>query len=235
MHNSAHGAGTTRTRVLAGAACWTLSLVGYFAIQPIVAAAWPESYSYAHNAISDLGNTECGMFPNLAGGKTYVCSPRHAWMNGSFVVLGLFTAIGAWLTYPAWPRQRATTVGLALTAVAGLCVSGVGLAPENLDLTVHTVLALLQVPVQLFGMVLLTLVSWHRHRWRARWTLLCALAAVVGNVLLFSGNYLGLGVGGIERLALDSFTMWTGFLGIAFLVAHRGRGDREAGDKLVSG
>lgn len=235
MHNSAHEAGATHTRVLVGAVCWALSLVGYFAVQPLVAAAWPDGYSYAHNMISDLGNTECGMFPNLAGGKMYVCSPLHAWMNGALVVLGLLTAVGAWLTYPTWPRRRITAIGLTLTGVAGLCVSGVGLAPENVNLPVHTVLALFQVPVQLLGMALLIVASWHGQRWRAGWTLLCGLGAVVGNVLLFSGNYLGMGVGGAERLALDSFTIWTGLLGVAFLVARRGRGDRDAKDDLVTG
>lgn len=221
MGYSAHATATSRPRVLAGAACWAVTLVGYFVIQPVVAAAWPEGYSYAHNAISDLGNTECGMFPNLAGGRLYVCSPLHVWMNAAFVGLGLFTAVGAWLTYPAWPRRRATAIGLVLTAVAALCASAVGLVPENRDLAVHTVAALLQIPLQLIGMTFLIVASWHAQRWRAGWTLLCGVAAVFGNSLLFSGHYLGLGVGGAERLALDSFTVWTGFLGIALLLLNR--------------
>src|SRR5699024_2134075 len=61
-----------RKRVVLGSIFWTLSLVGYGIIQPIVAAAWPSGYSFTDHAISDLGNTECGMFPNLANGEIYV-------------------------------------------------------------------------------------------------------------------------------------------------------------------
>jgi len=221
MDNSARVTVIARTRVLVGAACWVLALVGYFVVQPVVAAAWPQGYRYAHHAISDLGNTACGMFPNLAGAKLYVCPPLHTWMNAAFVVLGVSTAVGAWLTWPAWPRRRATAIGLALTAVGGLCVAAVGLVPENHNLAVHSVVALLQIPVQLVGMVLLIVATWHAQRWRAGWTLLCGVAAVLGNTLLFSGTYLGLGVGGAERLALDSFTVWIGFLGIALLLTSR--------------
>ena len=45
---------------LLGPLVWVLS-VQYFLVQLIVAAAWHPPYSWAHNLISDLGNTACGM------------------------------------------------------------------------------------------------------------------------------------------------------------------------------
>jgi len=212
-----------RKRVVLGSIFWTLTLVGYGIIQPIVAAAWPSGYSFTDHAISDLGNTECGMFPNLANGEIYVCSPLHAWMNGSFIVLGVLTALGAWLTAPAWPRRCASSVGLTLTALGGLCVSLVGVFPENVDLDTHTLVALLQLPLQLAGFIALIIACGRRCRWRAAWTLVCGLVSLLAAVSFFSGHYGALGMGGVERLMFDTFTVWTGVIGVVLLFRH-GRG-----------
>jgi hypothetical protein len=54
--------------VAVGAVSWLLTL-GYFAVQPVVAAAWDPLYSISANMISDLGRTSCGVFdrPGRAG------------------------------------------------------------------------------------------------------------------------------------------------------------------------
>jgi len=118
------------TQLAVGAVCWILALQNLIA-EPIVAAAWPTSYSFSENAISDLGITSCGPFELPDGSSAYVCSPRHALMNGSFVAFGLLVIAGAILTRRAWPRRRSTTVGLTLVGLAGAGVIVIGLVPAN--------------------------------------------------------------------------------------------------------
>jgi hypothetical protein len=87
----------------AGAAVWTLA-VQFFVAQAVVQSAWTAPYSLAENYISDLGNTSCGPYAYSAEVSRYVCSPWHAWMNASFVALGLTIVVGAALVRGALPR-----------------------------------------------------------------------------------------------------------------------------------
>jgi len=155
----------------------------------------------------------------------YVCSPLHALMNASFIALGLLTAAGAVLTWPAWPRRRLTALSLALVVLSGVCVIVIGLAPENVAPEVHTLAALVQVPVQLAGMVGLAIVAWRPWRGAAIWSLVCVAVAVFGNVLFFSGQYLGVGIGGAERLSLEPLTVWTIGLGAGLIRPSAKRSD----------
>jgi hypothetical membrane protein len=138
-------------------------------------------------------------------------------MNASFVALGLLTLAGAVLTGGAWPRRRLTAFSLALVAVSGVSVVVIGLAPENIAPDVHSLAAVAQVPAQLAGMVGLAIVAWQPWRAAAIWCLLCGGIAAIGNVLFFSGHYLGMGIGGAERLSLDPFTVWTVGMGAGLL------------------
>lgn len=61
------------------------------------------SYSLAHNTISDLGDTTCGIF----NGRP-ICSPLHVLMNISFVVLGLTMVAGSLLVSRTLARNRGT-------------------------------------------------------------------------------------------------------------------------------
>ena len=82
-----------------GPVLW-VSSIQYFIVQLIVISAWTVPHSWANNFISDLGNTECGMYAGLA-----VCSPLHLLMNISFVVFGLTMAIGAVLLRKSFERS----------------------------------------------------------------------------------------------------------------------------------
>ena len=64
----------------------------YFIVQVLVAIRFMPTYSVAHNAISDLGNTHCGTFHGRA-----MFSPLHLLMNLSFLVLGICTIVGSML------------------------------------------------------------------------------------------------------------------------------------------
>ncbi len=79
-----------------GAFCW-LSSAQFFIAQAWVALAWTTPFSLLQNFISDLGSTACGL--SNSGTHLYVCSPRHALMNLSFVVLGLTIFVGGVLTH----------------------------------------------------------------------------------------------------------------------------------------
>ncbi|MGW3615413.1 DUF998 domain-containing protein [Micromonospora sp. NPDC005163] len=204
-----------RLALAAGAACWLLTL-GYLAAQPLVAASWDPPYSFTANTISDLGNTLCGQFERPDGTASYVCSPRHAWMNTAFVLVGLLTTAGAILTRSQWPRRRLATIGVALVAAAGVGGVLVGFAPADVNLAVHTSGALLQVPGAA-GMLLLGLATVKWRGWVPVFGLMCGTVATAACVLFLAGTYLGLGTGGMERLAFDTLTVWTGVLGGVFL------------------
>jgi hypothetical membrane protein len=202
-------------RTVVGAGCWTLT-VAYLLVQPVVAAAWPTPYDLAINTISDLGVTGCGDFRQFDDRVVYACSPRHALMNTVFVVVGILTSAGALLTRATWPRRRLTSVGVAFVVLAGVGAILLGLAPTNVNLTVHGAGALLQVPGAV-GPLLLGVAAWSTQRPVAAFSLLCGVVGSVASLLFFSQVYLGLGPGGMEHLAFDPLTVWTTVLGVVLL------------------
>ncbi|MGI8607966.1 MAG: DUF998 domain-containing protein [Candidatus Dormibacteria bacterium] len=202
--------------VLAGALCWILT-VQYFIVQPVVAAAWPTPYSYLNNYISDLGNTACGPLAHAPIMARHVCSPLHGLMNASFVALGLLTAAGAGLARWGLPRGWLTTTSMVLLGLSGIGVIVVGFAPENVAPSLHLVAAIAQVPPKFIAMALLATATWRSQRRIALWTSGCGALALAGSALYLSRLDPGLGVGGVERLALDPFTIWTVGLGYALL------------------
>jgi hypothetical membrane protein len=202
-------------RTVVGAGCWTLT-VAYLLVQPVVAAAWPTPYDLATNTISDLGVTGCGDFRQFDDRVVYACSPRHALMNTVFVLVGILTSAGALLTRATWPPRRLTSVGVAFVVLAGVGAILLGLAPTNVNLTVHGAGALLQVPGAV-GPLLLGVAAWSTQRPVAAFSLLCGVVGSVASLLFFSQVYLGLGPGGMEHLAFDPLTVWTTVLGVVLL------------------
>src|ERR1700742_201847 len=77
-----------------GPAIWMVSAV-YFVVQVVVASSWRPSYSWSGNTISDLGNTAC---------RSTLCSPRHAWMNAEFLLLGAGMIAGSVLISRAFSQ-----------------------------------------------------------------------------------------------------------------------------------
>src|SRR5664279_2431952 len=137
---SAANTGTTdRTLAVVGGLLWVLAIVQYFLAQLVVAAAWSTPYSLQDNYISDLGNTDCGMFALPHGQPTYVCSPSHGLMNLSFVTLGVLAIAGAILLRRFGPTGRMASTAFYLWVISGLGKILVGLVPENTTITVHLV------------------------------------------------------------------------------------------------
>jgi hypothetical membrane protein len=184
--------------VVLGAACWALS-VAFFVDQAIVQAATTRPFSLATNYISDLGSTACG--PAAAGPHVDVCSPLHGLMNGTFIVVGLLHTIGAIATRRAWPRRPPATAGLVLLAIAGTGLTVAGLAPENVDLGLHTLGALYGIVCLNAAMVLLGGALLRAVRWLGILAVAAGIAGLAAFVL-FIGSGSGGPVGITERVAV---------------------------------
>jgi hypothetical membrane protein len=189
-----------------GPSIWILS-VQYFIAQVIVAWVWMPPYSVSRNTISDLGNTICGPY-----GGSYVCSPRHDLMNASFIALGAVMAAGSWLIYQEFngrgDRERlGALAGFAALAVGGLGAFFVGKYPENVNHTMHIVGAGLAIGVGNLGVLVLGLTLGVPNRMRVSMIVLSAVSlAALG--LFATRTYLGLGPGGMERIAAYPETLW---------------------------
>lgn len=200
-----------------GAAAWVASGL-LLPLQVVVALQWPEGYSVANNAISDLGVTTCGRFSEGLQQVRQVCSPWHAVFNGGMVVSGVLTAVGAILLH-GWWRGRPGRVGTILMAVAGVAVTIVGLAPWDVAPGLHDGAALVQAVAQWLAMILLAVAGSGGFRWLT----LAAVALSVAGFVAFLSAAEGTEVGGVsfglaERLSFDTLALWTAAVGVAVLV-----------------
>lgn len=186
-----------------GALAWLLA-VQFFAAQVFVAAAWPTPYSLKSRVISDLGNTRCGDRARRPGGG--FCSPWHAVMNASFIVVGITMAVGAVLSRNAFRPGWLTWVAVLLFVAAGIGVILVGIYPENESESLHTWGAAMNFLSGNTALILFGL-AWPRGAFR--WFSVGAgLAGLAATVLFANGHHLGLGPGGIERVAAYTTASW---------------------------
>ncbi|HET7629776.1 MAG TPA: DUF998 domain-containing protein [Candidatus Saccharimonadales bacterium] len=209
---------------LIGPLVWVLT-AQYFAAQIIVAHTWPApGYSWSKNAISDLGNTTC-YHPDV---QRFICSPDHAVMNASFILLGLTMALGSLLIYQEFNRSRASLAGFSLMALAGVGTVLVGLFPENTVTWVHFLGAFLALAVGNISLIILGL-SLDRVRPVFRlYTLISGLMSFGFFGLFAAGIYLGLGLGGMERLAGYPQTTWLILFGLYMTGSHYRRHRQRA-------
>jgi len=218
--------GRGRAAVVAGGACWTAGVVQYAVAQVVAAAAWTRPYSLKNNYISDLGNTACGMFHVPHGTPYYVCSPSHGVMNASFAVLGVLTIAGALLLRRIWPTGRLARWALVLWILSGVGKIIVGLVPENTHIGLH-LLGALNVPLGSVAILLLSLAIRRTSRALSTTGIVVAVVGLAGSFLSTAGQYagsslyLGLGVGGAERLASYPGTLWMLMIGIIAMFSTR--------------
>lgn len=180
----------------------------YFITQLLVAAAWPVPYNWAQNAISDLGNTVCGMY-----GTRYVCSPQHDWMNASFIVLGLTMIAGSTLIYHEFHKSMASAAGFTFMAVAGFGTIVVGLFPENTIGVLHILGALLPFGLGNVALILFGL-SLGLSRTLRLYTVMSGVIALIALGLFVTHHYLGLGLGAMERITAYPQTVWLVIFGL---------------------
>ncbi|WP_438296006.1 DUF998 domain-containing protein [Streptomyces sp. HUAS TT7] len=198
-------------------------MVQFFVIHVIAESAWARPYSWARNNISDLGNAHCALQPEPE--PRYICSPEHDLMNGSFVTLGVLFVAGAALAGGAlWRRGRAAAVSRLLLAGVGAGFVLAGLAPADVNENQHVLGALLIMATGNIGLVL-TGFSLAEHvaaplRWGAS---LLGVTAITAFGLFLSRHYLGLGMGGMERVAAFPLLLWALAVGICGLVRRADR------------
>jgi hypothetical membrane protein len=199
-----------------GAIIWTLA-IQFFIVQVIVQAAWTTPFSLMANYISDLGNTTCAPYP--VDSNMYVCSPWHAGMNASFIVQGVIILLGAALIYRAFPAGQTRTVGLVLLALAGPGSILVGLFPENVNITLHTIGAAAHFVSGNLGIAVLgiAIAAAHRQTALAVYSITSGSVGLLATALFISGNYLGTGIGGMERIAAYPLPLWLIVVGVSQL------------------
>ncbi len=207
-----------------GGVLWILSALQFAVAQLIVASTWSPPYSWSNNYISDLGNTACGEFAVPHGTPTYVCSPLHALMNVSFMLSGILVIGGALLVQAWWPQRRLSQVALVLWIVAGVGKILVGVFPENTNIEAH-LLAAFNIPVESVAILLSSLALLPSYRFLAISGIVLALVGLAGTLLGIAGEvagpglYLGLGVGGMERVAEYPGSVWRLIMGVVLVTA----------------
>lgn len=212
------------TALTVGGVAWIAGTLVYFIAQPLVASAWTPGYSWLHNYISDLGNTACGSFAVPHGTTMYVCSPRHGAMNSAFILNGVLFGCGAVVLRKFWPAKTVARRAIALLVVGAVLKVVVGLAPENVDVSLH-LLGALNVPL---GSVAILMLSASGRQSRPAVSVTGTVLAIIGlagsalSIAAQFGNRaleLGLGVGGMERVATYPGSAWALIVGLAAIVA----------------
>lgn len=196
-----------------GPSLWIAS-VQFFIVQLIVARGWPTGYSPMNNTISDLGNTVCGVYADR-----YVCSPWYSWMNISFMLLGITVLAGSILLYHQFRKSLGSLVGFGLMGLAGIGTMMVGLFPANLFSELHAVGAFLPFFFGNIALIMLGLSLSLPPLFRF-YTIFSGVFSLVAFLLLITDNYLGIGVGGMERLAAHPQTIWLIIFGY-YVSRHR--------------
>jgi hypothetical membrane protein len=191
-----------------------IGTIAYFAIQPVVASAWPTPYSILRNPISDLGNTGCGTFDGRQ-----VCSPRYALMNYAFIAVGLLMAAGAPLIHQEFRQRRLGALGFAGMGVAGVGTVLVGVFPENVNHTFHVIGAAGPFFVGNVALIILSCTLTASTRLLIS-TRLAGGSGLIGVMLFALGVDLGLGQGGMERVAAYPQTIWLILFGLYMCRDH---------------
>jgi len=204
IHNSASG---RANRMIAAGIIW-ICAAQFFVAQVIAQSRWTTPFSLSTNYISDLGNTTCGLYPAVVG--SYVCSPWHTLMNISFVLQGIIILVGALLARPAFAGLRWRAIVLPLLVVTALGMVGVGWFPEDVDNRAHVISAGTQFITGNAAMVLFGVAANRVKRWRAFavFSITFGIIGLLATALFAQGYGLGLGVGGLERVAAYTLPVW---------------------------
>ncbi|SEE39271.1 hypothetical membrane protein [Streptomyces sp. 2231.1] len=210
-------------RVRIGCLVWIVGVAQFFVIHWIAESAWARTYSWAGNNISDLGNAHCALQPDPE--PRYICSPEHGLMNVSFAVLGVLFVVGAALTGGAlWRRGRAPALARLLLAGAGVGFGLAGLAPADVNENQHVVGALFVMAGGNIGLVVAGFgLAEHVPTLLRRGTSLLGATAITAFGLFLSHRYLGLGMGGMERVAALPLLLWALAVGVFGLIRPAGR------------
>ncbi len=166
-------------------ACGALLFIGctQFLTFLIVAESIYPGYSVSGNYISDLG--------------VGVAAPVF---NSSVILIGILVVLAAYLGSEAFKSR----VFRAFLALAGVGAVGVGLFPSNVPI-LHTLMSSIT-----FVFAGLSAVYGFRvfKKWVGVFSLAAGVTSLAALILFASGNYLGLGPGGMERLIVYPVLSW---------------------------
>jgi hypothetical membrane protein len=195
---------------LFGAILWMLCCQ-FFLAEQIVRHGWTTPYRWSENYISDLGAVHCANRP--PDSDHYVCSPWHALMNASFVLQGVLILGGSLLAARLFPPGRLRTAATVLIGIAGVSISVVGFAPEDVRPGPHFAAAAVHFLCGNAGMILLGRALLREasppRRLTGALSVLAGIVGYVGLALLASGPLLQWGAaGGWERVTAYPFPLW---------------------------
>lgn len=212
-----------QVRVRIGYSAWIVGVVQFFVIHGIAESAWTRPYSWARNNISDLGNAHCALQSEPA--PRYICSPEHGLMNASFITLGALLVVGvALIGGVLWRRGPAAAMARLLLAGAGVGFVLAGLAPADINENQHALGALLIMATGNTGLFLAGFGLAKHVPAPLRWgTSLLGVTAITAFGLFLSHHYLGLGMGGMERVAALPLLFWVLAVGVRGLIHRAGR------------
>ena len=155
------------------------------------------NYSLSANYISDLGGTHHSADP---------------WVfNIGTTVFGLLIILSALLLPTGFPARRSSRLGLGLLAIAGLGTTGVGIVNEDLNGTIHGIVAFIAFAFSGLSLLVLAWAMRRDTRWGGGYrtlTLLLGAVTLVALALFGAQEYVGLGVGGMERLIVAPTLLW---------------------------
>ncbi|MDG4795249.1 DUF998 domain-containing protein [Micromonospora sp. WMMD1082] len=179
----------------------------------VTALGWRQPpFSWRTHNISDLGNVTCGIWDTSR--PRPVCSPWHPLMNGTMIATGILVVAGLLLAWSALGRGAAVRAGQlsALAGAAGYVLAGA--YPADVDENVHVLGALLVFVAGNVAMLLASLAGRSPVLGPARrLSLVLGLTGVAATALFLAQVDLGFGVGGMERVAVAPFLLWTVVLG----------------------
>jgi len=194
-----------------GAILWIVGVVEFIVGMIVTQVGWTTPYSLQNNYISDLGAVYCGPLDGR-----YVCSPWHEVFNVSIVLLGILLIVGVILIRTGFPARSSRTIGLGLLVISGFGAIGVGLSPEDVNITVHTVSALLAFAGGGLALIVLGFAMFRDTRWDGfrAFSIFCGLIGLIALVLFVAKTWGPLGVGGMERLIVAPVLLWALVCGI---------------------
>ncbi|MGC4892680.1 DUF998 domain-containing protein [Micromonospora sp. DT31] len=205
------------------AACWLAATVLFLTANVVVGLAWGRGrFSWAEHNVSDLGNVSCGMWdPDR---PRQVCSPWHPAMNASFVAVGVLLALGALVAHRTLRPGRAVHVIVASTVAAGVGYVLAGAYPADVDENGHVLGAAL-VFVLGNGAVLVAALAGRSSLLRGLRgaSAFLGLLGLVATALFLCRVDVGIGVGGMERVALFPLFGWVTLVGLRLLRHRRAR------------
>lgn len=202
-----------------GAFAWILTLQ-FFVAQGVVQYEWTTPFSLAHNMISDLARVTCGPL-HRAPGIDVACSPWHGIMNASIILNGFLIPAGAYLTRNAWPAKRLMYAALVMIALTAPGHVAVGLFPSDTGPAMHMFGAGVILVLGNPGVVVAGCALWSTMRGLAIGSLILGIGGVVGTLLFLADIDLGIGLGGMERVAFYPLPLWCALMGAALIRQRR--------------